>query len=156
MDVLYTVETFDTLTLDDVREMSLLWAGHWQEAGVDPKRYAFKPSVRTYLRLLRDEKLHLVLARCEERIVGYFVGLIAHHLHAGSTLACHADHFYLEPTARRGLEGLRLVRFAEQSLRDRGVKVVMAGVPKRGEVWRLMKWMGWDEHEVVYAKHLGD
>ena len=106
-----------------VRELVPLLARQQEEVG---KAYQdFDPDWGRYFEYERAGLLRIWTARDADGVlVGYFVGLLVHGLHAASTRHCYADLFWLAPEWRDGMLGLRFLRAAVEACRGLGVQVL--------------------------------
>ncbi len=85
----------------------------------------FDPDWNRYFEYERAGVLRIWTARDECGVlVGYFVGLVVHGLHAASTRHCYADLFWLAPEWRDGLLGLRFLRSVVTATKGLGVQVL--------------------------------
>jgi GNAT superfamily N-acetyltransferase len=79
--------------------------------------------------------------------------MVYHHLHYKHVLVAEDDVFYLTPTMRgRGI-GQRMREFAVETLKERGVRLVLARVKPSIPQPHLEK-LGYSVMETVYAKVL--
>lgn len=85
----------------------------------------FDPDWNRYFEYERAGILHIWTVRNDyNTLVGYFVCLIVHGLHAASTKHCYADLFWLAPEWRNGLNGLRFLCSVVKASRGLGVQVL--------------------------------
>jgi len=104
---------------------------------------------------LENRKFLLVVtARRDGRLIGYFLGIvIAHHPHnkdAGKVAT--TDMFYLAPDQRRGGAGVKLLKAAEQALRDNGVKKATISTKVHFSNRELIEALGWEHTDLVFQK----
>ena len=141
-------------------EIAPLLAQHYEEMPFD---LPLSLDEATYDRIADADRLHILTARawCKEssrfKLVGYFVALLARHLHY-DILTAGMDVFYLSPEYRKGRNGLLLFREFEESLRKRGVRFALATarLERNPGARELFKRLGWTEARVVYQKRIGD
>ena len=96
-----------------------------QQAEVGTTYQDFDPDWGRYFEYERAGILRIWTARdAQGALVGYFVGLDVHGLHAASTRHCYADLFWLAPEWRDGLLGLRFLRSVVEACKGLGVQVL--------------------------------
>jgi GNAT superfamily N-acetyltransferase len=107
-----------------------------------------------YFHLERNNFLLVVTARRDERLVGYYVGIvIGHHPHNkdGGKVST-TDMFYVVEAERHGGAGARLLRFVEGELRREGVKKATISTKLKFSNQPLMEALGWEATDLVFQK----
>jgi GNAT superfamily N-acetyltransferase len=144
-----------------VKEMWPLWHAHWREVGLDHDVAPLAMDIETYERMEAAGNLHVVTARGPGgAMVGYVVAIVQQGLHYRTTVFANLDLYYLTPAVRRWRNGVRLFRFAEESLKERGAKIMNAGTKvhispvtgKRLDISPILRRLGWREIERVHRK----
>lgn len=91
----------------------------------------------------------------EFQLIGYEIAWCGPNLHYRDSLQARQDVLYLAPEWRRGGLGQRLVRYADQRLKDFGAQVnyhhVKIAHPALG---KLLERDGYEAVEIIYAKRL--
>lgn len=152
MSVQFAVETIDQV-LDD---MTWLWDIHWQEIALDRAKVPLNPDVDTF-RALEDAGLLLIVtARDGEKMVGYHVSIVRPHLHYKQSLTAYADMYFIHPDYRQGMTGVRLFKYLEERLRERGVERIYQGTKVHKDMGRLFERLDYKETERLYVKWIGD
>lgn len=152
MSVQFAVETIDQV-LDD---MAWLWDIHWQEIALDRAKVPLNPDVDTF-RALEDAGLLLIVtARDGEKMVGYHVSIVRPHLHYKQSLTAYADMYFIHPDYRQGMTGVRLFKYLEERLRERGVERIYQGTKVHKDMGRLFERLDYKETERLYVKWIGD
>ena len=121
--------------------------------------------VDAYSDLDAKEMLHLVTVR-EARLaaaeaptaplIGYALYILRPHLHYKETLHAYCDVYYLAKDGRKGLAGYRLLQYAEETLKKRGVQMLMSGTKASLDMSRLFERLGWSLSEQTFLKYLGE
>lgn len=133
--------------------MKPLFPAHWQEVAVRKDIIPLAMDYGRYDALEDAGVLHLIICRNESaRVVGYFALIISQHLHYKDTLMAMSDFYYLIPEARSGTNAAQLFQFAEQSLKDRGVKVVSCTTKVHSDKSAFLKFIGWQHTENQFTK----
>lgn len=112
--------------------------------------------------LLLEEQGMLQVVTAREggaRIVGYAVHLIIPHHHY-KMLVAFDDFYYMSAAFRGEGNGRKLIEFAEQKLRERGVDRIVyherlvGPTAKAGNLARFFERQGYRPHEKVWIKDL--
>lgn len=152
MSVQFAIETIDQV-LDD---MAWLWQVHWEEIALDRAKVPLNPDIDTF-RLLEEAGLLLIVtARDGGKMVGYHVSIVRPHLHYKQSLTAYADMYFIHPDYRQGMTGVRLFKFLEQELRERGVDRIYQGTKVHKDMGRLFERLGYKETERLFVKWIGD
>lgn len=146
---------------DFKREALHLWGEHWKEIALDKDVIKLDVDYEQYERLDLDGALHVVVARAAGAIVGYHLSILRPHLHYRTSFTAFTDVYYVAPKYRKGMTGVKLFKFVEQTLRARGVQKMYSATKLHTSddgrdlnVGKLFERMGWKEIERVYAKVL--
>ncbi len=145
----------ESLEGDDFEKFKELQGAHYKEvAGFKGVLDRLNPDWDKYLALEKSGRLHLVKARAwNDALVGYSAHMVYKHLHYKHVTVAEDDVFYLTPTMRgRGI-GQKMREFAVETLRARGVRLVLARVKPHIPQPHLEK-LGYSVMETVYAKEL--
>jgi len=137
-----------------IPEMLGIFPEHWEEIALNKETIKLDISLEEYQNLEDSGKLHLVTVRDDGKLVGYYVGFVTFHMHYKSTLMGFTDIYYLQKEYRKGFTGVKLFKFVEKSMKDRGVKVMSAGMKLHHDNGKLFEFLGWKEIERTYQKVL--
>lgn len=137
-------------------EMALLWPLHWEEVANDKDKIKLDVWYEAYDEMEKSGQLHIVTARDEEKIVGYHWSVVRPHLHYKSSLTAYTDIYFLHPSYRRGMNGIKLFKFVEKSLKERGVEKMYTASKIKLDKSSIFEFLGWHEAETVYTKYIGD
>lgn len=140
---------------DDFETFKSLQKAHYQEvAGFRSALDQLNPDWDKYIALEKGGRLHLVKARAwNGALVGYSAHLVHTHLHYVHVLVAEDDVFYVTPTMRGRGVAKAMRAFACETLKARGVKLVLARVKPDIPHTHLEK-LGYSVMETVYAKVL--
>ncbi len=140
------------------KKMEWLFPLHWEEVANYKDKIELDLDVKSYDDLAARDQLHIVTARDEKsnKIVGYHWLIIKPHMHYKQSLTAFTDVFFLHPDYRKGMNGVKLFKFVEKSLKERGVKRVTASVKTGHDKSKIFERLGWDRAEIVYTKFIGD
>ena len=150
--VTYAVENW----FDALSEMEELWPLHWDEVAMNKDTIPLDPDYPTYAALANSGALHLLVARCEGKMIGYHVSIVKGHLHYRHSLSAFTDMYFIHPEHRKGMVGVRLFKEAEKTLKARGVEKMFTGTKLSLDMGRIFERLGWKETERLYTKFIGD
>lgn len=150
----YQVEKYS----DALPEMRTLYNDHWLELGTNHDVIKLNMDYKRYEALDAAGVLHLVTVRNHGDLIGYYLSIIMPHLHYADVLTSFGDIMYLQKQYRRGFSGVRLLKFAEESMRAIGVKWIFSGSKlhfEEGRLGKVLELLGYTAREVQYTKYLG-
>jgi ribosomal protein S18 acetylase RimI-like enzyme len=137
-------------------EAKPLAARDWDE--MIPYRTAAKQSVNVeqYAEFERRGMLRLYIVRRGTCMIGYMCFLVTPGtLHASTTMRASCTDWYIIPEERSGFAGVRLKEFAEQSLRNEGVVLMVVDVMAESDsAIRLLEGTGYERGGISYFKVL--
>jgi GNAT superfamily N-acetyltransferase len=136
-----------------------LFEQHYREASADLS-VPLEVNWQVFERMEQAGLEACVTVRKAGELVGYAVYFLAPHMHYRYTIA-DADVFFLDPAHRSGWLGVKLLRIAEDLLREKGVSEVWNRVklhvkPGRGgrTLGVLFRSLGYRPVEVSYRKRI--
>lgn len=142
---------------DDVRvEIESLIKLHWDMIALNKEKIKLNPDWDRYASLEGAGHLRIFTVRDEGTLVGYFVVIVGPSLHYKDHLFAENDVLFLHPEWRKGLAGVRLIKFAESHLRSDGVSVLHINTKGHASFSPVLDRIGYREIEKNYAKYLGD
>lgn len=136
------------------REIEPLLEEHWKEIALNKETIKLNPDWRAYSELDSINALRIYTARKEGKLMGYFVILVSRSLHYKDHLFANNDIVFLTKSARRGLTGLKLVKFAVESLQAEGVTKLHVNTKTHQPFDPIMERLGFEEIETVFSKLL--
>lgn len=95
----------------------------------------------------------VALEKSTSRIVGYSVFFLMDIPEWGEPMA-QQNAFYLEPSARKWLNASNFIKFCEWKLKQLGFAWVTQNVTEAVDFSPLLKRLGYERKEVIYAKLL--
>lgn len=126
---------------------------HYQEISAYPD-IPLEPSKEIYLAMEEAGHLRCYTARADGTLLGYAVYVARAHAHYMSSLQAVQDVLYLHPSVRGLGAGRRLIAYADEQLRQEGVQVVYHHVKLKHDFGPILKRMGYELLEHVWAKRL--
>src|SRR3972149_1204999 len=135
---------------DESRELQ---QQHFQEiaqnkdvlGGVNPDR-------EMYMKLDALGLIHVLTARDDGKLVGYFVAFVRKHMHYQHIMCGSDDLFYLAPSHRRGMTGLRFIDAAIGMMRAAGAQhISIRDKFLSRDIGPLLERRGFKAIEIVYS-----
>jgi GNAT superfamily N-acetyltransferase len=150
--MIYAEETYDDV-IDEIKP--LLTANHEEIAFFD-ERVPLIPNYHMYKELEDQGFLSIFTVRTDEReLIGYCIIFITPHIHYSTTVMATVDIIYINPAHRGKMAGIRLIKFTEKTLKERGVDIILHRVPKQNDFSPMLKRLGYTEAETVYSHYIG-
>jgi GNAT superfamily N-acetyltransferase len=141
---------------DVLSELRPLFSRLWDDVAIDKDRFVAECDEVKYGALYGAKILHLVTARDEGKLAGYFLVFITPNAHyKGAGECAFTDMYYLLPEYRKGNTGLQLFAFMEETLRARGVVKFYTSHKIHRDRSAMMKFLGFTASDIVYSKVIG-
>lgn len=151
MTIEFSVEKFE----DIIEELKPLLQAHWEEVEIYQDKIKLNPDYNKYQIMSDQDMLHMVTARLDGRIVGYYISFIMPHMHYQNHKFAFNDILYLDPTMRKGFTALKLFKYAENSLKEIGVSVITIHTKVDIPFDTLCEYLNYDYAERIYTKYIG-
>ena len=136
------------------REIEPLLEQHYKEIALNKDIIKLNPDWRAYAQLDAINGLRIYTARKDGKLMGYFVVIVSRSLHYKDHLFANNDVIFLTKTARKGLTGMKLVKYAIESLKAEGVTKLHVNTKMHQPFDPLMERLGFEEIETVFSKVL--
>lgn len=136
-------------------EVTPLLREHWQEVTPDHNRELNVD----WLYYFKAESLgHFVgySARYNGELIGYLAYFIHPHPHYKQEIVGKEDVFFILPKYRTGSLGIRLMKFAEQELKLRGVTLLLQHSKVHKPIDAILKRMNYKPVDTLFIKSLGE
>lgn len=133
-------------------EMEPLIKLHWLEMMGDQPEIDCDVDWDQYSVLENIGAIHFYTARDAGVLVGYHNTIITPHLHSKKTLHGLVDYVYLHPDYRRGFIGVNLLKGADRSLEELGVKKIVSGVKLHHDHGRILERLGYRASDQTYIR----
>lgn len=148
----YAVEP---LTQSLIAEMLPIQQGYWKE--VAGPFHSFPPDVdwKTYHMAQQLGRLKVICGRVEGVLrAGAFVVLGPHPHYA--CISASLPLLFVHPDFRKGREGVRLVKLAEEEAKKSGAQLMMTHGGVHNGVYRLFEAMKYEDFGRYFVKVIGD
>lgn len=133
------------------REIEPLLEQHYKEIALNKDIIKLNPDWRAYAQLDAINGLRIYTARKDGKLMGYFVVIVSRSLHYKDHLFANNDVIFLTKTARKGLTGMKLVKYAIESLKAEGVTKLHVNTKMHQPFDPIMERLGFEEIESVYS-----
>lgn len=137
-----------------LEEIQPLMVNHHAEVALYKEQVPLAPDWNRYEQAERDQALLLHTARVDGKLVGYAGWLLHWMLHYKHTLAAMNDVLYLAPEHRRGLAGVRLIKYSEAQLKAAGVDRILWHVKTDHDWSPILHRLGYSTEEHILGKIL--
>ena len=117
--------TFQEETLSQIRgkELDGILKLHSEE--LTKFSVSLNPDWDRYQQIEYVNALHIVTARDDKKLIGYYVSIIATHHHYKDALIAENDVHYILPEYRKGWLGYKFLKQAIQFLKGRNVNIIL-------------------------------
>ena len=136
------------------REIEPLLEQHYKEIALNKDIIKLNPDWRAYAQLDAINGLRIYTARKDGKLMGYFVVIVSRSLHYKDHLFANNDVIFLTKTARKGLTGMKLVKYAIASLKAEGITKLHVNTKMHQPFDPIMERLGFEEIETVFSKVL--
>lgn len=129
---------------------------HWEELALDKLLFERDLDHEQYRVLEKMDRLHVVTARDDGKLVGYIVCFVMPwHLHYKSSgPVALADMYFILRFYRKGGLGVRMFAEMERGLKARGVIRAHISCKVHEDHTRLFEGMGWAKTDFTFSKVL--
>lgn len=148
----YAVEP---LTPELIQETIPIQKGYWEE--VAGPFHQFPPDVdwKTYLLAQQTGRLKVLCGRIGGELkAGAFIVITPHPHYA--CIAASLPLLFVAPEYRKGREGLRLVKLAEEEAVKCGAQMMMTHGGVHNGVYKLFEFMKYEDFGRYFVKVIGD
>lgn len=153
MEITFAVETYSAISV----EVAPLTVAHWQEteASMYGSQSAVPVTHHMYCAMEQNGVLHAVTARMNGVLHGYAAYCLSENINMPGRITASALALYLSREIRTdAFAALRLLRWAEESLRQRGVYGIGYNSPASRPCDALYRRLGAKMTETVWFKEL--
>ncbi len=144
----YQVESIE----DCVKEIIDLFELHYDEIGDNPEGVKLAVDYDAFCYLEDEGRLHIVTARVDEELVGYYISVLCNMLHFKGRVNAFNDAIYIKKEFRKGSLAVRMIKFAERELRALGVDRMTIHMKTKQPFDKLCEHLGMTCTERHYVK----
>ena len=133
------------------REIEPLLEEHWKEIALNKEIIKLNPDWEGYARLDNVNALRIYTARKNDKLMGYFVVIVSKSLHYRDHLFANNDIIFLSKSARKGLAGMKLIKYAIDSLAAEGITKLHVNTKAHQPFDAILERLNFEEIERVYS-----
>lgn len=150
-DIVFARESFEGI----LEELKPIFSQHWEEIAMYQDVVEYAPDWDKYFALERSDILHLLTARDDGKLVGYFMALVIPGMHYKHTTYAMNDILFLHPDYRKTGLSIDLFKYAEAYFVGLGVDVMSIHMKVYAPFDNLCLGLGYDCAERLYTKYVG-
>lgn len=148
----YAVEHY----YDVIEEIKPILLEHWREVAWHKDKIPYAPDWEKYEAMADAGILHIVTARDDGKLIGYYVSMIMPGLHYKHTTFGTNDVLFVDPEYRGGRTAYGMFKFAFKALKEAGCDIVFLHMKTDQPFERLCEALGMEKQEYLFSKYLGD
>ena len=149
--ICYQEEIFEQV-IEDIKP---LLEDHWEEIALNKDSIKLNPNYARYEELFKSGNMKIVTARDNEKLVGYCIMLLYHHIHYKDQFMAMDDIFFIAKDYRKGLTGVKLFIKTEEIMKQYGVTKLSMNVKVHQDVGAIFERLGYKETERMFTKMIG-
>ena len=127
---------------------------HWDEVALNKDFIELNPDYDSYHQHEQNDNLKIFTAREDKQLVGYFAVIVTYSLHYCDHKFATNDVIFMHKDHRKGMAGMKLIKFAMECLAEDGVSVLMMNTKVHRPYDAVLKRLKFDHIENVYSKRL--
>lgn len=143
----------EMVTDELIEELAPLSYLSWKEVQ-DFEEAIYEPNWEAYKELNSLGGVRCFTVRDKGELVGYASFMVVPHLHMRNNLHAMSDSIFILPSHRRGMVAVKLLRFAESTMREHGIKVMVLASTIQKDLTRLFEFLGYEFESAVYRKRI--
>lgn len=133
-------------------EIKPLLEEHYKEIALDQDVIQLNPDWEAYARYDSIEALRCYTARNhDDDLIGYFVLIVSTSLHYKDHLFANNDVIFLRKDARKGMTGVKLIKYAVERLREEGITRININTKTHQPFDIVVERLGFELIERVYS-----
>lgn len=141
---------------DVIEEIKPLLEAHYEEVAWYQDEVPFDPDYEKYEVMANTGLLHIVTARDDGKLIGYFVSLVASGMHYKQTKFALNDILFVHPDYRGGSVAYKMFKYAFAALKEIGVDIITIHMKTDAPFEPLCLALGMAKQEYLYSIYLGD
>lgn len=130
----------ETLSQNFINEIEGILELHAED--LNELAFSLNPDWNIYQQLADSDTLHIVTARDNKKLIGYYVSIILTHPHYKDAVVAENDLHYLLPEYRKGWLGYKFLKQVIQFLKERNVDVITHSMKVRHSYLPLAERLG--------------
>lgn len=144
----------ETVTTELWEEVYPILQEHKEEISI-LKDVKLNPSFRKYMLMAINGQFKFYSVRTNEgELVGYAAYFINPHPHYEDCITAQQDILYVSKEYRKGLVGIRLIKFSEKELKELGVNLILQHSKFHYNLSKLFERLGYTQCDVIHSKEI--
>jgi GNAT superfamily N-acetyltransferase len=139
---------------DVIAEVEPLLRLHYDELTLNKDRVKLDPDWERYANLEHAGGFHVLTARDGDRLVGYSAFFLNTHIHYRDLRVANNDVLYLHPECRKGMTGIRLIKFSEGWMKALGADKITWHAKYSNDLKQILVRLGYADEEAIMGKML--
>lgn len=139
-----------------IQDIQPLLVQHWEEVANYKDVIKLNPDFDKYLDLEKKNLLVIITCREDTTLIGYSVFFLYKHIHYQDHLFASNDVLFLIKCARKGRQGIKLIRESERILKTLGVLRLSFHVKPKNDFSPILSRIGYGKEEIIMGKLLGE
>ena len=112
------------------------------------------PNVQAYNQMEANGNFKIYTARDNGELVGYAAYFLAPNMHYMDSFQAQQDVLFLKADRRKGMTGIRLIKYADKMLAEHGCQMVCHHVKVKNDFGLILKRLGYNLVETIWSKRL--
>jgi GNAT superfamily N-acetyltransferase len=135
-------------------EMEILLIDHYEELTLNKSIVKLNPDWEEYNKLEQANKFILITVRLDSALIGYIAFFIKPHIHYKDLVVASNDVLYLKKEYRLGMTGVRMLKYAEQTVKELGANKITWHVKHSSDFRPILHRMGYFDEDIIVGKIL--
>lgn len=127
---------------------------HYQELTLDKDVMTLAPSWSIYRKRIEDGSMVATGIKHDGRLIGYCVWFLSQHLHYEHNTVANNDVLFIDAEHRKGMLGIKFIKYQEQVLQELGVSKVLWHVKLARDFRKILHRMGYHDEDIIVGKAL--
>jgi len=140
---------------DFVGDATPIFYDHWKEVALYQDKIPLSVDDEKYRVMENAGLLHIVTARDDGALVGYFLSIMSVHPHYKEHSYAVNDVLYVVPDGRGSDIAVDMFKFAETELKKLDISVIVLHMKVKKTFKSLVDYLGYDHAEMIYTKYIG-
>ena len=127
---------------------------HYQELTLDRDVMTLAPSWSIYRKRIADGTMVATGISLDGKLIGYCVWFLSSHLHYENNLVANNDVLFIAAEHRKGMLGIKFIKYQEQVLQELGVSKVLWHVKLARDFRKILHRLGYHDEDIIVGRAL--
>jgi GNAT superfamily N-acetyltransferase len=147
-----------TIQLEDLKEVLPelidLLDSHYEELTLNKDRVKLNPVWSRYFAMVEENKFFAIIARDENKPIGYAGFILDQHLHYADLIVAANDVLFIHPDYRKGMFGVKFLKFCEKTMKDLGAMKLTWHIKHSNDFRPILNRMKYEDEDIISGKFL--